>query len=275
MGFGLVVFVVVYQRKIQKQQLERQAEENRHQRALLNAAVEVQESERRRIAGDLHDEIGSLLSAARLYLRQLNPEGPPEDNEKVREETLDILAKIIQNTRRITHDLLPAELEKFGLIAATEDLCERINAGGIQVNFHTATEERLAPRREVAVYRVLQELLNNTLKHAEATQIDVRFEVPSKRQLRLLYADNGKGFDLSSVNTRGSGGGLGLRNIESRISLASGTIDYQSAAGKGTRVEILLPRGKTDENFQSSDSRNGEPPARPEDSSRKGIFVLE
>jgi len=240
LAVALVVFFVVYQRRLHAQQLLREQEANRHQRELLAAAVEIQENERRRIASDLHDDIGSLLSAARLYLRQFDPHAEPESNEMVKEETLSIISKMIQNTRRITHDLLPSELEKFGLFAAVEDLCERVSrSGSLTVNCVAGEDKRFDAKSEVALYRVLQELVNNTLKHAEAKRIDVDY-VWRKDRLHFRYADDGKGFDLTKAAQRG-GAGLGLRNIESRISLIGGEVDYQTAPSKGLQVRISIP----------------------------------
>jgi signal transduction histidine kinase len=240
LAVALVVFFVVYQRRLLAQQRQLQREEIRHQQALLAAAVEVQETERRRIARDLHDEIGSLLTAARLYLRQLKVNGDPKRNEEIRQESLTILDEIIQNTRRITHDLLPAELEKFGFIAAAEDLCDRLNnSGGVSVDFSATVNKRLPQQKEIALYRVLQELLNNTLKHAEAQRIEVHADWLRDR-FRFAYRDNGKGFEFPERYTAATGG-LGLKNIESRMSLVGGSVNYQTSPGRGMSVSIDLP----------------------------------
>lgn len=237
LSVALVVFFVVYQRRIFAQERAREEKEKAHQKELLAAAVEVQESERRRIAGDLHDDIGSLLSATRLYLRQLTPGGEEEKITEIKEQALSILDEMIQNARRITHDLMPPTLEKFGFQAAAEDTCERINrSGGITVNFISDYDTRLDARREVALYRVLQELLNNTLKHAKARTIDVRIGC-NHNVFTFFYADDGKGFDPASV----ASAGLGLRNIESRTSLIGGALDYVTAPGDGLAVTVSLP----------------------------------
>ncbi len=237
LSVALIVFFVVYQRRLLEQQRLLQEEERKHQKQLLAAAVEIQETERRRIASDLHDDIGSLLSATRLYLRQLSPEATPEKTLSIKSESLSILDEMIQNTRRITHDLLPPVLEKFGFQAAAEDLCDRVrNSGGIGVRFSASTEERLAPKREIALYRVLQELVNNTLKHAEAKNISVDLAW-SRDNFSFNYQDDGKGFDLSGQQA----GGLGLRNIESRVSLIDGSLISNTAPGKGLAVNITLP----------------------------------
>lgn len=240
LAVALVVFFVVYQKRLISQQMINQHDREAHQRELLTAAVEVQENERRRIASDLHDDIGSLLSAARLYLRQFDPQASPAENELIKEESLEIISKIIQNTRRITHDLLPAELEKFGLFATAEDLCNCISRSG-QLTVHLAVSKpfRFESNKEVALYRVLQELINNTIKHAEASNIEVEYYW-KQSSLFFRYLDNGSGFDLGAALKRG-GAGLGLRNIESRISIIGGTLHYESAPGKGLAVSIEVP----------------------------------
>ncbi len=237
LSVALVVFFVVYQRRILEKERQRQQEEKAHQKQLLTAAVEVQETERRRIAGDLHDDIGSLLSATRLYLRQLTPDATAERAAEIKDQALNILDEMIQNTRRITHDLLPPALEKFGFQAAAEDLCERIDlSGGLRVSFTAATEDRLPPKREIALYRVLQELLNNTMKHAKAKNINVDLSW-GKDQFNFMYQDDGKGFDLTTIKSKG----LGLRNIESRVSLIGGSLSSVTSPGNGLRVNISLP----------------------------------
>ncbi|SEP59623.1 sensor histidine kinase [Neolewinella agarilytica] len=237
LSVALVVFFIVYQRRIFEQQRIRLAEEQAHQKQLLTAAVEVQETERRRIARDLHDDIGSLLSATRLYLRQLKPDSSPEKSASIRAESLSILDEIIQNTRRITHDLLPPVLEKFGYQAAAEDLCERVGkSGGMKMIYSGGSNQRrLEDKQEIALYRVLQELVNNTLKHAKASEIEVVNSWQGDL-FKFRYRDDGKGFDPLTVKS----GGLGLKNIESRITLVGGSLDWKSAPGDGLEVNISL-----------------------------------
>lgn len=237
LSIALVVFFVIYQRRIFAQERLREEKDKAHQKELLTAAVEVQETERRRIASDLHDDIGSLLSATRLYLRQLDPEAKKERTVEIKDQALTILDEMIQNTRRITHDLMPPALEKFGFQAATEDMCERITrSGGISVNFRSEIEKRLETRQEVVLYRVLQELINNTLKHAEAKNILVTIE-RQQDTFNFTYKDDGKGFDTALVKSQG----LGLRNIESRISLIGGRLQSITSPGNGLTVVVNLP----------------------------------
>lgn len=237
LSVSLVVFFVVYQRRIYAQEQLRLAGERTHQRNMLSAAVEVQESERRRIASDLHDGIGSLLSATRLYLRQLSTNTPVEQATSIRNSSLEILDEIISNTRRITHDLLPPVLEKFGFAAAAEDLCEKIaGSSGITVDCDLDANRRLKSEQEVALYRIVQELINNTLKHAAAKRITLAAQHDTERY-QLRYTDNGKGFDLN----KNAAAGLGLRNIESRVTVLNGELIWQTRPGHGLDIKISLP----------------------------------
>jgi len=232
----LIAFVVIYQRRLAEQQARRVARERDHQRELLTAAVDVQEAERRRIAADLHDDIGSLLSATRLYLRQLAPEATADRRSQIKEQSLGIVDEMIRNTRRITHDLLPPVLEKFGFQAAVEDLCDRLNGSGMEIIFFANSEKRLAPKREIALYRVVQELLNNTIKHAKAEVVNIVANW-SEEGFEMVFSDDGVGFDLEARQARG----LGLRNIESRVILVGGTVVTETSPGNGLRVTIDIP----------------------------------
>lgn len=237
LSVALVVFFVVYQRRIFAQLQQRERAEQSHQKELLEAAVAVQEIERRRIAGDLHDDIGSLLTATRLYLRQLDPSAGTERITAIKEQSLTIVDEMIQSTRRISHALLPPALEKFGLQAAAEDLCEWVDqSGALIVNCAVLTQERVTPDRELALYRVLQELINNTLRHAEAQTAEVAIS-RRRKHFTLTYRDDGRGFDPQQVQS----GGLGLRNIESRVALVGGTLETRTAPGEGLRVRVELP----------------------------------
>lgn len=237
LSVALVVFFVVYQRRIYAQEQLRLATERLYQRNMLSAAVEVQESERRRIASDLHDGIGSLLSATRLYLRQLKPDSASEKVKAIQDSSLGILDEVIQNTRRITHDLLPPVLEKFGFRAAAEDLCEKIDgAGEVTVHCQLIGERKLRSDQEVALYRIVQELINNTLKHANATTISVTGKWEAKTYI-VNYKDDGIGFDFKA----NAAAGLGLRNIESRVTVLDGELNWQTSPGNGLDIKISLP----------------------------------
>lgn len=243
LAVSLVLFFVVYQRRILEQQRLRLKEERRHQQELLQAAIEVQEQERSRIASDLHDEIGSKLSAVRLFLGQLVVDQEIENNVALKKDSLEILGDILNSARRITHDLFPPELAKFGLFAAVEDLCDKIDRSGkMMMTSEVAMPDgvdvdsvRLPRKTELALYRVLQEMLNNTIKHANALNVTINFYRQENR-LFFNYQDDGTGLEMNVLKP-----GLGLKNIETRVTLVGGKFEFISAPGHGLRLEVNVP----------------------------------
>lgn len=196
----------------------------------LNSMIEGQETERKRIAEDLHDRLGSTLSAVKMHMDVLS------DNDSRYVKLNSIIGKAVDDTREIAHGLMSGVLSKFGLLAALQDLKETIESSDqFQIQLSTIQfEERLDPEFELHIYRILQELVTNTLKHAYASE--VRIQVERKGQdLRISYEDDGIGFD-SEKNTSG----MGLKNIESRIEKIEGKWSRDSSPNEGMRVYIDL-----------------------------------
>jgi len=181
LAVAIIFFFLIYQKRLSDQQEKIKTLEIEYQKELLKAILEAQESERKRIASDLHDSVGSNLSAIRLYLNQLKQEDQSDYFDNVKKETTGMIDLTIENVRSITRNLLPSSLEQFGLIAALEDLCRRINElDNLKVRFQCQEDRRLPPSAEIALYRVVQELINNTLKHAQAEHITVKVEMQDK-----------------------------------------------------------------------------------------------
>lgn len=232
--FGIVQLSI---RRVKQQAEKRRLAEAAHQHALLEAAVDAQEKERKRIAADLHDDIQASLSAANLKLKML---ARKTEDEPLLADSVDIVADSIQSVRRISRDLMPASLERRGLESALKELCRKIDgSGALKVVFNPTGEDlSLPPETALGVYRVIQELFANALKHAEATELNLSLSVEGK-VLRGSFTDNGKGFDQALIAA--NGGGLGLRNVESRMSLIHGTLTFKSTIGEGTQVVFSLP----------------------------------
>ena len=240
---AVIFFVIVYQSRLFAQRERMQQQELDYQRRLVDAAIETQEAERKRIAGDLHDEIGSMLSAMRLYLQQIDPDGNSTRNQNLKEESLQILTDAITSTRRITHNLLPPSLEQFGLIAAVEDMVHKLDdSGAIDVSLDYNVEQRFDLASEVALYRVINELLNNTLKHAAAKHIAISVQFAG-RSMSLKYKDDGKGFVLAKDTQDDSrrGYGLGMKSIDSRVNFVGGEMTIDTRPGEGFEVVIHIP----------------------------------
>lgn len=240
-GF-IVTFVVLYQRRqIEQEKLLNEVRLD-YQKSLLETALESEEAERRRMAGELHDDIGVMLSLTKMRVNQLiqRVENRPEEQELVG-KVKGLLEETMSNVRRISKALVPSTLEKFGLEAAIEDLVSKVApSGSPEVVFVEAKDgiPRQSPRTELALFRIVQELTNNAIKHAQASYI--RIEVySSSGMIKLNVEDNGSGFDIEKVKNNKTSG-LGLKNIESRLSIIKGRAAYTNLS-PGTRVNIEVP----------------------------------
>lgn len=239
LSVAVIVFFIVYQKRLFTQQDKIKAIETAHQKDLLKSSIHAQEAERKRVATDLHDGIGSLLSAVRLYVLQLSPQKTQGDYEELLNETKAMLDTAIRQTREISHNLLPTTLDRFGVIQAVEDHCKRIHKlNGIEVAFNYNQEHHFSKQQDLALYRIIQELINNTLKHAEASSIRIKFSI-LPGQINLSYQDNGKGFPQKEDTQSASG--LGLKSIESRVNLLNGKMHIDASKAKGFRFELTLP----------------------------------
>jgi PAS domain S-box-containing protein len=210
-------------------------------RKMLSAMIEAEERERDRISHELHDGLGPLLSTIKVYFQWLN-----EDADKIIKDDLikkggRNIEEAINLIREISHNLSSRILINFGLVAALRNQIEDIsNKGKIEFSFYSNTEERFDRNIEFSLYRITNELINNTLKHANAKQVVVNLVLNNEKKLLLFnYFDNGKGFDRAKIsqNTKG----LGLMNMIQRVSNLGGTIHIDTSVGKGLQIHIELP----------------------------------
>jgi signal transduction histidine kinase len=232
------VFLYMTRQNEQKEKLAKLNEE--HTLTLLVASVETQEQVRRQIGGDLHDDIGTLLSATRLSLKQMGKHitaGPTKDNY---DRTLELLNDALANVRRISKDLMPSTLDEFGLIDALSEFANKLSTStGINIHFDKMDlhHERFLAKMELIFFRIAQELTNNALKHAQATEINITLTKTPANELKMCVKDNGRGFDLQMVKKDASKG-IGLSNMESRLAMINGHINYITAPGQGTQICI-------------------------------------
>jgi PAS domain S-box-containing protein len=203
----------------------------RQQQEVLAAILETQETERKRIAEALHNGLGQLLYATKLSLEgHPGSGGSPAAAQK-------LLKEAIQTTRQISFELTPGILEDFGLRVALEELAKRIAPRQLQVRLHlTGLEQPLPAPVEIAVYRIVQELLNNVMKHAQATEVRI-YVVHEDHRLELTVEDNGRGFDTTALTAQPLGG-IGLAGVRNRALLLGGTLNLKSHPGKGTIVSM-------------------------------------
>lgn len=260
-GF-IVVFFVVYRRRLLQQQLYTQKMRLEYQSELLQTSILAQEAERERIATELHDSIGGLLSATKIYVSNVAQTLPSQQFQLFKDKALEALSENISEVRTITNDLLPQSLERLGIVTAAQNLLEKlIDLKQMQINFHANKDLRFRKDYEKALFRILQELINNTIKHSEAKNTSLVFYF-NDDGLTVNFREDGQGFDRQAYYQQKNNNGLGLKNIESRIAFLRGEFSYETAVGKGVAVQIKIPliNANSEMNFyelahQSSHSR--------------------
>ncbi|MFT3979801.1 MAG: histidine kinase [Ferruginibacter sp.] len=206
------------------------------QQARIAAEINTLENERKRIADDLHDELGPLLSAIKLQINHLEP--TTETETAVLERSSDQIDSIIQRFREISYDLLPNTLVRKGLVKATEEFISKLKPlHPVNITFDYC-DFTLLPEREINLYRILQEIIHNTVKHARATILNISIQKNSKILL-LKTKDDGIGFNYSEKTQIARG--LGLLSIHSRVELLGGELLVITQPGTGTIFEIEMP----------------------------------
>jgi signal transduction histidine kinase len=197
-----------------------------------------QEKERERIARELHDGIGVLLSTASIHFSSVEEKADKETSEMLNKANK-LLKDASKEVRQISHNMMPGVLSKFGLREAIEDLCDDVeDASKIKVNLAlTCGKERLSENMEIMIYRVIQEMLNNTIKHAKASVIDLMIK-RDPDTITIKCSDNGIGFEEGKLPP---GKNLGLSGIQSRVEYLGGTVELKSDLNKGTRYLINIP----------------------------------
>jgi two-component system, NarL family, sensor kinase len=203
----------------------------------IKAEIETLENERRRIAADLHDELGPLLSAVKLQINTLDT--TDVSDLKLIEKSSQHIDNIIKKLREISNDLMPNTLLRKGLKTAIEEFIDNSQAAyRINTKFICEQELQLDQNKEINLYRIVQEVMHNTIKHAKASMLIIKISVQDNR-LFLMTADNGVGFDYFSKIRDNMG--LGLRNLQSRTEVMGGDFTCNSEAGKGTAYTIEIP----------------------------------
>lgn len=233
-----IIFFHFSRKKIIQKEMEKKDLVIAHQKHLIHATIMTQEEERKRIARDLHDDISAKLNIVSLNSHLLNDGITDEERKEVVTNIIEMTGKALENSRRIAHDLLPPVLEKFGLKEAIQELCDDFaTTKHTKISLKQETDfDGLNELKQLNLFRILQELMNNSLKHGKATHIKLHFTGASPR-IELVYTDNGKGFDMNSLENKA---GLGMKNIESRVELLKGTIKFESKSGKGVKVLLTI-----------------------------------
>lgn len=221
---------------IREKEQELLSEQSRQQQLRTEAVLEAEERERVRIARDLHDGVGQMIAAARMGLGRFSSKN--KLNEPEINQTLDLLEDSIKEVREVSHNMMPGSLMKFGLPTALKQFVNKINNAEIlKVDLQIiGLKERLDERIETMLYRVIQEVMNNIIRHSGATNVNIEL-IQHEEELVLLIEDNGKGFDTSVVENQG----IGLKNITTRVEYLNGNVNFDSRIGKGTSVIVEVP----------------------------------
>lgn len=242
---GLVVFIIFHQRKVIRYQTQLQLLEQEQQKLLLNASVRLQEEERQRIAADLHDDAGPLLATARLYLNENLVNQDRASQLQSIFQARQILDDTIQLVRNISHSLMPPTLKNFGLESAVNDVIQKISGSGsinASCRFHDY-KERLKGDKELLIFRVVQELINNILKHSNSSFIHITQHMQGANFVLRIHHD-GRGIvqsDFEKLNK--SNVGLGLKNISSRLRVAHGKIHFEKDVSQTYyKVTLEIPK---------------------------------
>jgi signal transduction histidine kinase len=237
----ITFFLILYirnQNVVWQQRKQFQETEIAQQKELLSAVIESQEIERKRIGEDLHDEIGSTLSAIKLMLGSLRKKD--ETVQEVIVPAKELIDKMIIDVRNIAHDLSPPGLSMFGFFHAIESFTTLINnTGEIDITISQNPDfdkKRLPEKDELALFRIITQLIANTLKHAEATKIELNFDCTATR-FNINYTDNGKGFNQAILKERK---GIGMQNIFSRLQMINAIYTLDTGLNQGFKMHIEI-----------------------------------
>lgn len=239
----IVTFIYFSRKKILAQELLNKDLEIQKQQEVINATIIAQEQERSRIARDLHDDIGAKLSAITMNARLLEIEDlDPKERKEIVKDTIKACTLLIENTRRISHNLAPPILDKVGLHITLEETCKELSllASSVEImyenNFKQQIFENLTTEQQMHLYRIVQELINNSIRHGNATKIKLFFS-KSDEVRSMDYVDNGSGISKQQLE---SSKGIGIRNILSRANIIGAKPKFDTQFSSGFRFLLFF-----------------------------------
>lgn len=246
MALGIILFVMMYQRRIIQHQVEIEKMNLQKQQELVYASIKSEEDERKRIAAELHDDVGANLSAVRLYLYSAI-QSYPEQSEIIL-QARELLDENIQKVRNISHKLQPSILTHLGLQASLQSFATMMDkSGGIKMSYYSEQElPDLEENVSLYIYRIIQELTTNVNKHANADEIWLETKMIASEKLQVLLKHNGQGLSHEGfeelIYKKGS---IGLKNIVNRIQLLNASLRFsQNQEDQTFQIEIIVPTNK-------------------------------
>ncbi len=235
---GAIIIAIRYQKRLLQKQAELHKNDLQHKEELLISNIQSVEEERRRIAKDIHDELGAIFSTLFITINQLKTTDP--QNAGIINTGKELINTGIKSVRRIAHSIIPDELELFGLNIALENYLHPLKTS-FTINYNNTLEKgSLSSNEEIALYRIIQELVSNTLKHAVASAISILLDKINE-EVVVNYNDNGNGYDHGSALKKE---GLGSKNIESRIIAMNAAMNIITSPGNGFSCVIRIPLPK-------------------------------
>lgn len=244
MAFSLVFFVSLYKRKVLQNKLQVREIQSMHQQEMLKSTLNSQEEERNRLGTELHDGVGALLSTIKMNLQVSQRTNSLESLPEVIEH----LTETIGQVRGISHEMMPVVLKKYGLQKAIADLFEKVSKSNqIIASIDSWVDFKREESDSLMLYRIVQELINNCLKHSEASKISLTSELKGSK-IEITFSDNGKGFPDEVLK---KADGIGLWNIMNRAQTVGAEVSFTNSANGGAVVSLLLPLHKKSSNTTS------------------------
>lgn len=238
---GLVFLVFTYNKRRKIHAIEKESLKKTYETILLKTQIEVQEQTMQTIASNLHDNIGQMLSLTNLTLASINIDDREKASKKIDNST-ELVNKSIKELRELAKLLQGEKLLEKGIgYALAKEVAWLKKSEIYQINFANQLEEHLetSPEKDLIILRLFQEIVNNIIKHAQATEIIISL-AQQQGSLVIVIKENGIGFNYHDVS-KNSNGGLGLHTIEKRVKLIDGTFQVDSAIGKGTQITLIIP----------------------------------
>ncbi len=241
LGIFLISFMFIYQKRHNKHLKEKQQLQTQFQQTLLESQLEIQEQTVNVVSQEIHDNIGQDLSLAKLNIVTIDICQPETAQIKIN-DSRDLVGKAIQDLRNLARSMSTSYITEMGLLRSVEYEVEMIRkSGAFLPQLHVEGQvTKINPQRELILFRIFQELINNIIKHAAAKKVDIRI-VFTEELLNITVIDNGKGFDATQLTHSNSAFGLGLRNMKNRAQLIGADFSITSIPGTGTTANIRLP----------------------------------
>ncbi len=239
---GIIMLALVYQKKQVQYLREKEQLKVVYEKEILATQLEIQEQTFKNISQEVHDNIGQVLSLVKLNINTMNPDDPVPLQVKIN-ASKELITKAIKDLRDLSKSLNTDYVKDLGLVRAIEYELEMIkNNGSYEIQFDvTGNKYRLESQRELVLFRIVQEVLHNIIKHAKATSIVMALSY-EPAMFSLTIADNGVGFDASIINSNNlNGSGLGIRNMQNRAKIINGNFNLTSTLGAGTTIILTAP----------------------------------